>query len=108
MMKWHIWGLRPPTVVFALFSDSVEDAVEQKMAGKLAALPVPEAFLHGNVTVDEKPRLPDLVDETSWLVFSRLAVASCVALSAAEWGEDPANREGKRVVEGLKVTNVVT
>ena len=46
--------LRPPTVVLALFSDSVEDAVKQVMAEKLATLPVPEAFLHDSVTVDER------------------------------------------------------
>ena len=46
-------------MVFILFIDSVEDAVKQEMAEKLA-LPVPEAFLHDNVTVDGKMRLPDL------------------------------------------------
>ena len=45
--------LRPPTVLFVLFNDRMEDAVKQEMTDKLAALPV-SAFLHDNVTVDEK------------------------------------------------------
>ena len=92
-------------MVFALFSDSVEDTVRQEMAEKLATLPVSEAFPHDNVTVDEKTRLPDLVDETSWLISSRLLPhPAWLSLPAAECGEDPAYREGKRVVECLKVT----
>ena len=30
-----------------------------------------------------------------------------MALPATEWGKDPAYREGKKVIEGLKVTNDV-
>ena len=82
--------------------------LKQVMAEKLTTLPVPEAFPHDNVTVDEKTRVPDLVDETSWLIFSRLLPhPACLSLLVAECGEVPAYREGKRVVEGLKVTNDV-
>ena len=72
VIRRHLWYLRPLTVVFALFSGSVEDAVKQDIAEKLATLLVPEAFPHDNVTLDQKTRLPDLVGETSWLIFSRL------------------------------------
>ena len=41
VIRRHLRYLRPPTVVFALFSDSVENAVEQEVAEKLATLPVP-------------------------------------------------------------------
>ena len=84
VIRRHLWYLRPPTVVFTLFSDSVEDAVKQEMAENLTTLPVPEAFLYDNVTPDEKTRLPDPLDETSWLIFSRLLPAApCVALSTS-------------------------
>ena len=99
---------RPPTVVFAVFSDSVENAVKQEMAEKLTTLSEPGAFLHDNVAVDEKTRLPDLVDQTSCLIFSRLLLhPAWLSPPAAEWGEDPDYREEKRVIEGLKVTNDV-
>ena len=51
------------------------------MAEELATLPVPEDFLHASVTVDEKTRMPDLVDETSRLIFSRLLLhPACLSL----------------------------
>ena len=40
VIRWHLWYLRPQTLLFALFSDSVEDAVKLEMAEKLATLPV--------------------------------------------------------------------
>ena len=105
MIRQHLRYLRPPTVVYALFRDSVENAVKQEMVEKLATLPLPEAFLHDNVTVDEKTRL---VDETSCLIFSRLLPhPAWLSPPAAEWGEDTAYREAKRVIEGLNVTNDV-
>ena len=69
VIRRHLWYLRPPNVVFALFSDSVEDAVKQEITEKLPTLPVPEALLHDIVTVTEKTRLPDMLNETSWLIF---------------------------------------
>ena len=73
----------------------------------LATLPVPEAFLHDNVTVDENTHMPDLIDEASWLISRMLPQPARISLPAAEWDEDPAYREGKRVIESLKVTNDV-
>ena len=91
VIRRHQRYVRPPTVVFALLSDSVEDAVKQEMAGKLVTLSVPEAFPHDNVTVDAKTRLPDLADMIPWLIFSRLLPhPAWLSLPAAEWGEGPA------------------
>ena len=78
------------------------------MTENLATLPMPEALLQNNVTLDEKTCLPDLLDETSWLIFSCLLPHPAqLSLPAAEWGEEPAYREGKGVIEGIKVTNDV-
>ena len=79
------------------------------MAERLASLPVPDVFVHDNVWVDDKTRLPDLVDESSWLIFSCLQMSdpAWLSLPVAAWREDPAYCEGKKVIQGLKVTNDV-
>ena len=108
-IRRHLWYLRPHTVVFALFSDKVEDSVKQEMAERLSSLPVPEVFVQDNVSVDEKTSLADLVDESSWLIFSRLHLSDPIRLSlpVAVWGEDPSYREAKKVIQALSVTNDV-
>ena len=58
-IRRHLWYLRPPPVVFAPFSDSVEDAGKQEMAEKPATLPVPEAFLHDNGGRENAPAQSD-------------------------------------------------
>ena len=109
VIRRHLWYLRPQTVVFALFSDKVEDAVKQEMAEKLSSLSVPEEFENENVSIDEKTRLPDLVDGSSWLIFSRLKLADAGWLSrpVESWSEDEQYCKDKEAIEGLKVTNDV-
>lgn len=109
VIRRHIWYLRPQTVVFALFSPSVDEAVKDKMAQKLSAVAVPESYPNANVSVDEDTRLPELIDEQSWLLFTKLGQRDPTWLStpARTWSDDPQYCLMRDTVTSLKVTNDV-
>ena len=109
MIRRHLWYLRPQTVVFALFGPNVDTTVKDEMAQKLSEVAAPESYTIVNVSVDEDTRLPDLIDEQSWLLFTKLGQrdATWLSMPARTWSDDPQYRLMRDTVTGMKVTNDV-
>ena len=74
----------------------------------LANLSIPESFVQDNVSVDDKRRLPDSVDELSRFIVSCLQLLDPWGLSlpVAAW-KDHSYCEREMAIRALKVTNDV-
>ena len=99
--------LRPQTVVLRLSSEKVTDEEKAEMAAKMRGLESPEEYEEENVVITRTTRLPDLVSDQLWLVFSELGIsgADWMALPVREWAGDGEYGKFESFSKGLKVTN---
>ena len=111
VIKRHTWYFAPEVVVFAMCSGRVSNDVKGAMAEKLQATPRPEQHaVGGNITVilddDQSVKLPDLVEEDSWLTFNVLELkGEWLSEDPKDWDKSDEYRLMCEFVSALKVTN---
>ena len=99
VIRSHLWYLHPQTVVFTLFSPSVDTADQDEMAQKLSSVTAHESYAIANVSVDDDTLLQDPIDEQSWLLFKKLGHrdATWLITPASTSSDDPQHRHERHV-----------
>ena len=103
------WRTSQEKVVLSLASDKVSNNDKALMASALLSKQESEDPEDGALCVDGETQLPDLVDESSWLVFQLLGSDARHWLSkpVSIWETDDKYQENQQFVRELKVTNDV-